>query len=339
MSFIRIIEPGPLSTIQDKGRIGYQKYGMPMSGAMDLFSYRVANKLVGNWEGAAAIEFTLGGPAIEFMAEGKIAITGAEIAPFIDDRPVPLWHTLVVNKGSVLTFQKMKAGLRGYIAFAGDVIVPAVLNSRSTYLKGQIGGCNGRKLMRGDLLEIGNYHEKNPNQGYRLPNALLPSYGTTEEIRVVLGPQEQLFTKEGLRTFLTSPYQITNHSDRMGYRLKGPVVTHVDKADIISDGIPLGAIQVPGDGQPIIMMADRQTVGGYAKIATVISTDICTLAQMPPGSMISFKSVSLDEAYAAIEEQEKRINSIEEVETTSVNSRIFKLAIAGKNYIVGVEEV
>lgn len=340
MDAVRLIEPGPLTTIQDRGRKGYQRFGMPVAGAMDLFSYRIANLLVGNDEGAAAIEFTLQGPKMEFLQDAVIAITGAETVPFLDNKPLPMWQSIFVRKGSIISFQGIKSGLRGYVAIGGGINVPQVLGSRSTYLRAKIGGFEGRKLAAGDIIKTGKSGKGFPDfKNRRLPKGFIPDFKEYEEIRVILGPQAELFKKESIETFLSSAYEVTAQSDRMGYRLKGPIIKHKDGADIISDGIPPGAIQVPGHGQPIIMLADRQTTGGYAKIATVISTDLNKLAQLTPGSKIRFKAVTLEEAYNALRAQENTIGKIEEFAINPGLTKVYKLRISGREFIASVEEI
>ncbi|MDW7675304.1 MAG: biotin-dependent carboxyltransferase family protein, partial [Bacillota bacterium] len=339
MCSVRVFEPGPLTTIQDKGRRRFQRFGMPVAGAMDLFSYRVANLLVGNDEGAAVIEFTLQGPKLEFLEDSIIAVTGAEVVPLLDNQPMPLWQSVFVGKGSIVSFQPFKSGLRGYLAISGGIKIPQVMGSTATYLRAQIGGLEGRKIIAGDIIPVEEALAKEAikdGRYRRLPNNLIPAYKNTEEIMVTLGPQDDMFKDESIKTFLTSEYQITVQSDRMGYRLKGPNIEHLDKADIISDGIPPGAIQVPGDGQPIILLADRQTVGGYTKIATVISTDLNKLAQLTPGSKVTFKAVTLDEAYEALEAQESIISQVEELAISIASRKAYKLRIDGREYTVSV---
>lgn len=341
MDVVKIHESGPLTTVQDKGRKGYQKFGMPVAGAMDLFSYRIANLLVGNDDGAAAMEFTLQGPKMEFLEETVIAITGAEAVPFLNNKPVPLWQSIFVAKGSILSFQGIKSGLRGYIAISGGINVPQILGSSSTYLRGNIGGFSGRKLEAGDIIKVNNSPLENCTdyKRLRLPEDLIPVIKQNETIRVILGPQDELFKKESIDTFLASDYEISAESDRMGYRLSGPIIEHKESADIISDGIPPGAIQVPGHGQPIIMLSDRQTTGGYAKIATVISTDLNTLAQLTPGSKIRFKPVTLEEAHNTLRVQEDIMGKIEEFDINIGPAKVYRVRVSGQEFTVRVEEV
>jgi len=336
---IRIIEAGPLTTIQDKGRKGYQRFGMPVGGAMDLFSYTVANLLVGNNDGDAAIEFTLQGPKMEFLENAVIAITGADVTPLMDGKPIPMWQSIFVKKGSVISFGCLKTGLRGYIAVRGGIDVPLIMGSRSTYLRAKIGGLNGRKLAPGDVIKVYETSDCIPFKERKLPKHQIPQHKNEAEIRVILGPQDELFKRESIERFLSGVYEVTPQSDRMGYRLKGPVIEHQDSADIISDGIPPGAIQVPGHGQPIIMLADRQTTGGYAKIATVISADLSKIAQLKPGDKIKFTKTTLEEAKEAIIAQHKIFEELKTKPESVQPPKLYRIAVSGKEFFVKVEEI
>ena len=311
---IEILEPGLLTTVQDKGRYGYQKFGVPVSGAMDAFALRAANTLVGNHDGAAGLEMTVGGSKVRFLAETLIAVTGADLSPALDGHSLPLWQSVEVSKGSVLSFGRARDGMRSYLAVAGGIDVPVVMGSRSTYLRGGIGGLDGRALKADDVLRTLPGEPDADRQERRLPEHLLPhSYGRHHEVRVVLGPQDKAFTADGIATFLSSEYSISMDSDRMGYRLEGPLIEHVSGPDIVSDGTPLGAIQVPGDGTPIILLADRGTTGGYTKLATVVSSDISKLAQAMPDDTLTFKAVTVEEAHGIVREQEAVLRSIHSV--------------------------
>lgn len=308
MRSIEIIKPGLLTTIQDLGRWGYQRYGMSVAGAMDHFALRVGNLLVGNDENEAGLEVTMMGPEIKFNCDEVIAVTGADMQPMINGKLVPLWTSLHVKMDDVLSFKGIKSGLRSYISFSRGIDVPEIMNSKSTFTRGSVGGFEGRKLEAGDFIDLGN--KVLPDSGSYLPLKLIPEYLDETEVRVVLGPQDDYFTEDAIKTFTDSVYKITSEADRMGYRLEGPKIVHADSADIISDGIVFGSVQVPGHGSPIIMMADRQTTGGYTKIATVITPDLSILAQMTPGNSISFKTVSIDEAQDAYEGYEAKIADI-----------------------------
>ena len=302
---LEIIEPGLLTTIQDRGRYGYQRFGVPVSGAMDTFALRAANLLVGNDQGAAALEMTVLGPRIRFLADTWFALAGADLSPTLDGAPVVSWQTISAKKDSVLSFQGAQDGMRSYLAVAGGFDVPLVMGSRSTYTKTAMGGFEGRPLKPGDVLSSLDVASDAEFVELKLPEHIqAPTYGHKHQVRVILGPQKEAFTSSGIDTFLNSEYTVTIQSDRMGYRLEGPVIEHVSGPDIVSDGIPLGAIQVPGDGRPIVLLTDRGTTGGYTKIATVISTDIGILAQALPGDTITFQAIAIEDAHAILHDQE-----------------------------------
>jgi antagonist of KipI len=293
---VRKAPKGPFITIQDLGRYGHQKSGIPVAGALDRFALETANRLVGNPPGAACLEVTLIGPELMFEQDTVIAITGADLSATLDGHLISLWTSHYVSAGSVLQFGKPVRGVRAYLAIAGGIDVPIVMGSRSTYLKGHIGGFQGRALQTGDILPIGEPAETYaPRRLSKTPD-YIASHGEETVVRVVLGPQEDHFTQEAITTFLSSTYRITPQSDRMGYRLEGTPLAHRGRAEIISDAIPEGAIQVPANGQPIILLADRQTTGGYPKIATVISADLPKLAQSAPGATVRFSAVTVEEA-------------------------------------------
>lgn len=310
-TLLHLIEPGLLTTVQDRGRYGYQRYGVPVSGAMDEFALRMANVLVGNDQGAAALEITVQGPTIEFLAPTWIAITGADLSATLDERTVSLWQSVQVHAGSVLAFGDPRDGMRAYLAVRGGIDVPIVMGSRSTYLKGRFGGLQGRALRKGDRLSTLPL-DRSDFVPKRLPkNYTAPLYGGSHRLRVITGPQQDAFDRGALSAFLGSRYKVSSQSDRMGYALDGPKIEHRDGADIISDGNPPGAIQVPGDGVPRILLADRGTTGGYTKIATVITSDLSKLAQALPAHAIAFRQVSLQEAQDALREREALIRSVE----------------------------
>lgn len=294
MSNIKVLKSGLCTTIQDIGRIGYQQYGIPVSGVMDEFSFIVANYLVEADKNNAVLEIPYLGPTLEFNLDITIAITGANLSPKVNNQDVAMWKSLNIRKGDILSFGAVKSGARAYIAFAGEIDVSIVNGSKSTLLKSKLGGFDGRQLKMGDILEI-----KNPkllSKKNVLNKKYIPNYSNFEEIRVILGPQDDYFTETGIKTFLTSEYEITKDSDRMGMRLDGNIIEHKDKADIISDAAVFGSIQVPGNGKPIILLADRQTTGGYTKIGTVIKADLPKLAQMSPSHKIKFKELTIEEA-------------------------------------------
>lgn len=316
---IRILDSGPLATVQDAGRFGYQDRGVPVSGAMDLQAFRIANSLAGNDETAACIEITWGGFQAEFMDRACISVTGADPKPRLNGHVFPCWSGIRVQKGDILETDIAESGCRIYLGVSGGVDVPVVMGSRSTYLRGGFGGHLGRALQAGDILPIG--------RGSRAlipkcPQGFIPAYTKNPLIRVVMGPQAETLIPESLNDFLSMPYEVTDRWDRMGYSLKGPVLTHAGQADIVSDGTVFGAIQVPGNGQPIVLMADRQTIGGYAKPAAVVSVDLPILAQLVPGDSIRFQSVSLWDARELSVSAEFRFR----------NWRMHELAGSGNGY-------
>ena len=302
---LEITDPGIFTTVQDRGRRGFQRFGVPVSGALDGFALRVANALVGNDEDAACLEMTVIGPAITFLDRTWIAVAGADLSPRLDGKPLPAWRSVQVSEGSRLTFHGMQDGMRAYLAVAGGIDVPEVMGSRSTYVKSGFGGLDGRPLEEGDRLGA---LPAGPDVQFvprRIPAGFqVPVYGDSHEIRVVLGPQDGLFAPEGVSTLLESTYKVSLDSDRMGYLLEGPPIAHKEGADIVSDGNPAGAIQVPGNGAPTVLLADRGTTGGYTKIATVISADLGRLAQAVPGHTVTFTAVEVDEAHRVLREQE-----------------------------------
>lgn len=338
---IKIFKAGMLTLIQDKGRIGYQQYGVPVSGVMDSIAQRVANILVGNQEDEAIIEATLIGPGIEFLDEAIIAITGGDLSPEINGKPIPMWKSLYVKAGDRLDFKAMKKGCRSYIGFSGSIDVPSIMDSKSTYTRGNMGGYEGRGLKPGDIINILEPEKPLRELAGRIAGKDIYSYIDTEEIRVVAGPQEDGFTQEGIKTFYSCEYGVTNECDRMGYRLSGNKIEHKEGGDIISDGIAMGAIQIPGHGMPIIMMADRQTTGGYTKIANVITVDLPKVAQKKPGDKIKFKKVSIQEAHSLLKEVEEKLGALkEQCEARKIiKTRDFNIKINGKAYEVKVEEI
>ena len=307
---LRIVEPGLLTTVQDLGRYGYQRFGVPVSGAMDDFALRAANLMVGNEEGAAGLELTVLGPTILFESGASIAITGGDLSPVLNDDPVPLWETVNVPADSRLSFGGARDGLRSWLAVSGGIDVPVVMGSRSTYVRGGIGGLHGRALAAGDTLSTLDASDSSVVTR-RLPEDFpAPSYGNSHHLRVVLGPQHEAFTEDAISTLLGSTYSVSMDQDRMGSRLEGPALEHRSGPDIVSDGSPLGAVQVPGDGTPIVLLADRGTTGGYTKIATVIGADVGLLAQAMPGDEVTFRAVSVDDAQSVMRERRAVLRAI-----------------------------
>lgn len=334
--------PGVLTTIQDEGRYGYEQFGMSPAGPMDGTAFRTANILVGNPEGESALEATVLGPTLRFDQDNVIAVTGADMAPALNGQPCPMYQAVAVKAGDRLALGAAKTGCRAYIAFAGGLDVPQVMGSRATALQNKVGGYQGRKLAKGDAV------------GFRAPNPSLPLPRTTPvpapagkevTIRVVLGPQDDAFTEEGVKTFLSQPYAVSKDFDRMGCRLEGPVIQHKTDGNIISDGMVTGAIQVPTSGQPIIMLAERQTVGGYTKIATVISADLPLVGQCKTGDVIRFQAVSVEEAHRAWRETNRELAELKarlaqprpvQPQPVQPAGTIYKVTVNGRTYEVQV---
>ena len=343
MTIMKILKPGMYTTIQDMGRYNYQKSGMSVAGGMDQFSLRVANILVGNQDSEACLEATLMGPQIEFQGDALIAITGANLVPMINNVAVDMWCGVKVSEGDVLSFGTAKDGCRSYIAIESGIDVPEVMGSKSTYVKGKVGGFQGRVLKKDDEINIGNAAKSNFKGILSLPTEFIPTYIKDNTVRVVMGPQDDYFTKEGINTFLNCSYEVTNEADRMGYRLAGNKISHSEGADIISDGITMGSVQVPGHGSPIIMMADRQTTGGYTKIATVITPDINIVGQLKPGDSIRFKSIDIAKAHKIYKEYMKDFDLIREsvvkIQCTPIINKNFKVRVNNKEYEVSVQKI
>ncbi len=317
MASLRIITPGLLTTIQDRGRWGWQSRGVPVAGPMDPCSHRLANSLVGNEASAAALEVTLAGPEMEFDDERIAAFAGADFEVAVDRRPVPPCTSFVVGAGSVLRFGGRQRGARAYLAIDGGIAVPPVLNSRSTHLPSRMGGIDGRPLRAGDRLPLGKRGRESfsgaaPDR-QTLESGLLCSEKMTPVpfLRVLPGPQADRFAADALEVLQSAPYVLGAESNRMGFRLQGPTLRHSGTAEMLSDATPLGAIQVPTGGQPILLMADRQTTGGYPSLATVISADIGIAGQLAPGDSISFVVSTLREAMAALIAQEQTLMAFE----------------------------
>ena len=296
---ITIVNPGMMTTVQDQGRVGYQQFGVSVSGVMCPRSAILANILVGNEDGEAVLECTMMGPHIQFDTANCIAITGGDLGPTLDGQPIPNYAAIAVKAGQILRFTMPKVGCRAFVAFAGGLDIEPVMGSRSTYMKAKIGGFEGRKLQKGDVIKFREPKADLPKLDLR---HMAPEFRTRSEytVRVVMGPQDDYFTDAGIETFLSSVYTVTPEFDRMGCRLSGDVIAHKDGGDIISDGISFGAIQVPSSGNPIIMLGDRQTTGGYTKIAGVITADFRILAQLKAGDKVRFQKVSIAQAQDAL---------------------------------------
>jgi len=297
---IHVIDPGILTTIQDAGRWGYQAYGVPVSGAMDAFAFARANQFVGNAPDSAALEIR---SPITLQTNDRhlIALTGADAILQIDGRTTPTWTSIFVRANSVIEIKPRRVGGWVYLAVRGGIDVPRVLGSRSTYLRGDFGGLDGRALQVGDVIPIGDSSASDlALLAGRTASDRVRAFATrSSPIRVILGPHADWFSSEAIASLTTSEFTLTDVADRMGYRLSGAILTRARVGELISCGVPLGAIQVPADGQPIVLMADHQTTGGYPMIATVIRADIPMLAQCPPGERVRFAIVDVDQAHAA----------------------------------------
>lgn len=310
---IRVHKAGMLTTIQDRGRWGLQARGVPVAGPMDLCSHRFANALVGNDSAAATLEVTLVGPELEFETERLVAVTGAEFEVTVDGRVVPMNAAVLVPAAGQLRFGRRGRGARAYLAVEGGIDVPPTLGSRATHLISAMGGIDGRPLKAGDVIPAGPPHDARS----RMPiatetrSSVVPLPDRHARIRVLPGPQQEYFNDDALDVLQSAPYAISQTSDRMGFRLDGPKLTHSRGADIISDATPLGVLQVPASGQPILLMADRQTSGGYPKLATVITADISVAGQLGPGDTISFAVCAMREAVGALIAQERALMPLE----------------------------
>ena len=317
---IRVKSPGLLTTVQDTGRFGEYAIGMPPSGAMDVFSYQVGNYLVGNEDGAAGLEVTYFGPELEFTEDAVVAVTGAEMPPKINGEEAPTWEVLQVREGDVLSFDYLKNGARSYLAVAGGVEVPVFMHSRSTYTLIGLGGHEGRALKEGDELQLGNARNGGAQVGKRVDDDHIPRYTKETELRVIIGLASYRLTEESMREFLNVEWTVTPDADRVGYRYRGgelgfvereqPAGAGSDPANVVDFGYPIGSIQVPGGVEPIVLMNDAVTGGGYATIGTVISADRDRLAQSKTNDKTRFRSIELGEALAAREDRRKRLAEI-----------------------------
>ena len=299
---LRVIRPGMLTTIQDAGRWGRQESGVPVAGPMDWYSHRLANRLVGNEEGAAVLEITLMGPVLEADTDTMCVVTGAEFDVTVNGVATGAATPFVVPAGGRLRFGTRRRGARAMLAICGGVDAPTVFGSRSTSVIARMGPFGGRPLMAGDMLPVGPSRMVAQDTGDSLP---LPDGGA--RLRILRGPHDGMFTPDACDTLVRSRFIVTPESNRMGYRLHGPPLAHRGAAEILSDATPIGSLQVPGSGQPILLMADRQTTGGYPKIATVITADLPLAGQLAPGDWIEFESCTRAEAIAALRDLSSRL--------------------------------
>ena|SRR5690606_10582573 len=300
---ITVIRPGLASTYQDCGRHGYQYLGIPVGGAMDLRAHQLANLIAGNTRDLATLEITLIGPTLRFDASAVIAMAGADLSPSLNGEPAPLGRPLVVRAGDTLSFGDRRNGVRCYLAWHGGIDLPPVMGSQSTWLRGQLGGFQGRALAKGDVLPLATQLREDALDALAADLDAMSIYlpatlanNPRERLRVMRGPHTGLFTVESIRALLTSSFRIANESDRMGYRLQGPSLHLIENRQLLSEGATFGSIQVPSDGQPIVLMADRQSIGGYPKIGHVATVDLPQLAQKMPGEEVLFEEISLAQA-------------------------------------------
>lgn len=312
---VTVIEPGLQTQLQDEGRWGWQRDGVPVGGAMDAWSHRLANLLAGNAEDEATLEILMTGPRLRFDQDAVIALTGADLPASLDGQAVPMHRRIPVPAGAVLAFGRRRAGLRAYLAVAGGFDVPVVLGSRSTYVRGGFGGLQGRALRPGDVLPL--RPSAAPAGAGRteaapaLPPDLVPALpdpapDACATVAVLRGEHWDLFDAATRQALLAQAWRIGSQSDRMGYRLSGTALQRAPGEELLSEGVGFGTVQVPPDGQPIVLMAERQSTGGYPKIAHVASVDLPMLAQLAPGQRVRFELVSLDLAQALIEDRERR---------------------------------
>ncbi|WP_395316643.1 biotin-dependent carboxyltransferase family protein [Variovorax sp. UC74_104] len=317
---LEVVNPGLLSTFQDLGRIGSQAIGMPVCGAMDPLSHGIANLIAGNACEEATLEITLMGPSLRFGRDSRIALAGADLSPTLQPpgtdaaTPIPMLQPVHVPAGALLQFGRRRRGLRSYLALAGGFGLPAAMGSRSTYLRGALGGFQGRALRKGDVVPLpaftlGATPVVTPTANAVL-HGLLERGAAGATVRIVEGPEWPQFTDASQRTLLSEAYRIGSQSDRMGYRLEGPVLQRSAPRDMLSEAVAFGTMQVPPDGQPIVLMADRQTSGGYPRIAQVAGVDLPLLAQRMPGESIRFERIALEAAQRLLQRRASAMASL-----------------------------
>jgi biotin-dependent carboxylase-like uncharacterized protein len=304
-----VLSPGIMSTVQDLGRFGCARYGVAASGALDGFAVRVGNLLVGNPENAAVVETTLMGLRIKAVRDAVVAVTGGDLQARKGSEPLAVWRSHLVREGESISFSGPASGFRSYLAVAGGIHAATVMGSRSTNLASGFGGFQGRPLRKGDILAVEPVKDALRFAGRAFTPEWIPDYSAPWRLRIVWGPQDDHFSEEGRQTFVTAAFTVSPNSDRTGIRLNGPVVTRKPgmEESIISEGILSGAIQIPGDGQPIIILGETAS-GGYRKIATVISADLPLLGQITPGDEVAFEAVAMDAAVQALRDMEDKLD-------------------------------
>ena len=304
---IKVAVAGMHTTLQDLGRFGYQALGVPVAGALDSVSLRLSNALVGNSQQTAALEFLYSGPTLEVAANSiRVAVAGTDIE-IIGKRPrlVPAWQSARLIRGDILRLGALRNSSCGYLAVAGGFALTPELGSLSTHTRSRIGGLEGRALRTGDRLPLARI-EAEERQEFRLSPP--PDLTPPDQVRIVFGPQQEFFSGDALLAFVTDTFTVSRDADRMGLRLKGPKLTHKDGYNIVSDGIVTGAIQIPGSGLPIVLLADHQTTGGYPKIGTVIRSDLPSVGRLKPGDPVRFREISVERAEALARDFEDDIN-------------------------------
>ena len=301
---VTVVRPGLLTTVQDLGRWGSQAMGVPVSGPMDSGAHRLANALVGNSPKAATLEVTLLGPELRAERALLVAVAGATFALSVDGQAAPHQTAFALAAGATLRFGARQAGSRAYLAVAGGIDTPLVLGSRATHLVSGMGGLDGRALVSGDVLPIG---VASPGAAPRSPRPVTPTVIAGHTLRVLLGPQDAWFSPQAIDLLLHAVYRVSTQSNRMGFHLEGPLLTATRADGPLSEPVPFGALQVPAGGAPILLMADRQTAGGYPKIATVISADLSVAGQLGPGDVVRFAACTRTEARAALIAREREL--------------------------------
>ncbi len=341
---IEILTGGLLTTIQDKGRFGMQRYGVAVSGAMDHYAHSLANILVGNSRKEASLEVTMLGPDVKFNTPVIFAVCGAQFNNMqLSGEKIECGRAYLAKAGDVLKMGYAEKGVRAYLSFAGGFETTTIHGSSATFMRGGIGGLDGRALKTGDTLKLkapASWLPKMEQRKIDLGNFY--QFGEVRSIRVLMGPQDDYFSEKGKETFLTSEYTLTPENDRMGYRMDGPDVEYAEGYDgnIVSDGIPKGAIQIPS-GKPIIMMADRQTTGGYAKIASIINADLAIAAQMRAGDKVKFTAVDIDTAHDLMLGRREELHQMEVNLNSEAANKVSKIRvhIDGEVFDITVETI
>ncbi|PEV58478.1 KipI antagonist [Bacillus cereus] len=317
---VEVLHAGMFTTVQDLGRSYYQQFGVSVGGAMDKNALRLINMLVGNEENEAGLEMTILGPKLLIKKTTLLAIGGVDMEPLLNGERIPLWRPILAEEGSMLCFGKVKSGCRAYVTFAGGIHIERTMGSKSTYIRAAIGGIEGRMLKKGDCFQIGTYSEmanrfiqdlqkdERIKTKWVISNSVLPKYKKHPKLRVIADFEYDQFTEESRKAFFTKEYKVSNYADRMGYRVEGEVLNRIEEKEILSSPVTFGTIQVPIGGQPIILMADRQTTGGYPRMGNIISVDLPLLAQLKPGDYVSFEKITLEEAEQLYIEQEVNMN-------------------------------